>query len=33
MSYSTNERASDSVSRISKEIPADGINFKIFWNS
>ena len=30
MSYSTKERASDSVSRISKEIPEDGITFKDF---
>jgi hypothetical protein len=30
MSYFTKERASDSVSRISKEIPSDGITFKDF---
>ena len=30
MDYSTKERASDSVSRISKEIPSDGITFKDF---
>ena len=30
MCYPTNERASDSVSRISKEIPTEGINFKDF---
>ncbi len=30
MNYSTKEKASDSVSRISKEIPVDGITFKDF---
>ncbi len=30
MSYSIKEKASDSVSRISKEIPVEGINFKDF---
>jgi hypothetical protein len=30
MSYSTKKRASDSVSRIAKEIPAEGITFKDF---